>query len=610
MAFDIKPYLRRPEGAHFERKSLFEGPARAKRPRDRRKVRDQIALNVAALANAEGGVLILGLEDDGTPTGHRYPEEVVQTMLETPRDRLDPPQPPGTAVRFRGVELLFFEVATAFAPVQVTGGGFPLRMGDQTVLASPDQIRALKFQGLVESFESRAATLSLDELDHDLLERAQGGGGVAGLSSLEYLDSRRLVDLRGSAPILRQAAELLFAKRLPEHPNAGVRVFRVVGTERAFGIDHNVEELNRIEGPICNVVESSFRVISQLLRRPSRMGPDGRFKPVPEYPELSWKEAVLNAIAHRDYGVLGRGVEIWLFDDRMEVTSPGGLVPQVTLEQLLTLERVHVSRNPRLVRCLVDLGFMRDQGEGIPRMFAEMERQFLPQPEIYASESEVRLTLRNTPTLSAPDRAFVESLGGQDLTDQEFRALLETYRHGRVDNRRIRLVTGLDTLAASQVLRRLRDRGMLILHAAGPASYYTLQLNIDSLLPQTQRDTVTDRGELEPDRGELEPDRGELEPDRGELTAAEHALIADLGRRPRREKLRDVILELTRRRPWRPADLARVLGQRNVRKLSDHHLLPMFNAGLLERTNPESPTDPNQAYYSSDRTGSDRNKTP
>jgi ATP-dependent DNA helicase RecG len=69
--FDITPFLGQDEGQHFDRKSLFDGPEGAKRARDRRAVRDQVAEYVAAFANAEGGVLVLGIEDDRTLTGHK-----------------------------------------------------------------------------------------------------------------------------------------------------------------------------------------------------------------------------------------------------------------------------------------------------------------------------------------------------------------------------------------------------------------------------------------------------------------------------------------------------------------------------------------------------------
>jgi ATP-dependent DNA helicase RecG len=520
--FDVTPFLRQDEGQHFDRKSLFEGSDDAKRPRDRRAVRDQVAEYVAAFANAEGGVLILGIEDGGVVTGHRYPDDAVRAILETPRARCRPPQPEGFIVEHEGTPLLVFDVPASDVPVQVDGDGFPLRMGDRTVQASESQIQALKFRGLAESWEAQPSRMSIADLDTALLERARKDSGLAALSDEEYLLKRKLADHRGGGIALRRAAELLFAIDGPDHPNAGVRVFRVIGTERRVGVEHNVEEKPRIEGNLPFVVASAFTVIEGLIRRPSRLR-GIRFQEMPEYPEFSWKESVLNAVAHRDYSVEGRTTEVWFFDDRFEVSSPGGLIPDVTLDELLRLERRHMSRNPRTVRALVDLSIMRDQGEGIPRMFAEMEGFFLPAPNIEARPRELVVTLRNTPTLTDADKAFVGSLGLSEISDVEFRALLEAYRRGRVDNARLRQMTGLETLGASGLLRRLRDRELLTLHAAGPASYYELgpavRIPARDGLGSGPGDTA-DRGGLE--SGEA-ADRGGFGPDRGGLEAGEPA---------------------------------------------------------------------------------------
>ncbi|MBN1334355.1 MAG: putative DNA binding domain-containing protein, partial [Deltaproteobacteria bacterium] len=494
-SFSPAPFVQQDEGQHYERKSLFQGVDGDKHPRDRREVRDQVAEVVAAFANAEGGVLLLGIEDDGTPTGHRYPPDAVAAILAVPKTRLRPPQPEGFAVPHEGVELLVFDVPAADGPVQIDGDGFPLRMGDRTVQASESQILALKFQGLAGSWEGRPSPFAVADLDKDLLARARQGAGHPDWSDEDYLLARKLADRRGRGIVLRRAAELLFAGSGPDHPNAGIRVFRVIGTERRLGPEHNVEERPRIEGPLPRVVEEAIATVGGLLRHPSRLV-GNRFREVPEYPEFSWKEALLNAVAHRDYAVEGGTTEVWLFEDRMEVTSPGGLFADVRLEDLLARQRVHSSRNPRLVRVLVDLGAVRDQGEGIPRMFEEMEGLFLPAPTIEVDRRSFKVVLRNTPTLSVEDRSFVSSLGSADLSDQEFRALLDAHRHGRVDNARMRQIAGLDTLAASRLLGRLRDHGLLVLHLAGAASFYTLGPDVRS-----------DRVESTADRVDLGADR-------------------------------------------------------------------------------------------------------
>ena len=607
-SFDVTPFLTQAEGQHFDRKSMLDGPPGAKRARDRSEMRREAAEYVAAFANADGGVLLLGVEDDGSVTGHQLPPAAVDALLAAPGTRLDPPQPPGFTVSHDGVELIVFDVPAEDVPVQMIDNGFPLRVGDKTIRARETQIAATKQQGMYESWESRSSSCSLEDLDPKLLARARAGAGLSALSDEEYLLKRKLADQRGRRIVLRKAAELLFARHHPDHPNAGVRVFRVIGTERRFGAEHNVEERPRIESSLPQVLAEAHGVVAGLLRRPSRLV-GMRFQEMPEYPDFAWREALHNAVAHRDYAVQGSGTEIWLFEDRMEVVSAGDLPEGVTLEEVLRLERVHRSRNPRIVRVLVDLGFAKDQGEGIPRMFAEMEDAFLPRPEVEVRGGRVIVTLRNTSTLTTEDRGFVAGLGNADLSRHEFRALLMAHRRGRVDNAALRSVTGLDTLRASRLLRGLRDRELLTLHAHGGESFYTLTPVVRELASD-RGELASDRGELAADRGELGADRGELgadrgepgadrgEPgaDRGELSEDVQRELDELGLRPRKERLRAVIEAICAAREWTtPGEIARFLSF-SQRNLSGRHLTPMVEAGRLARRYPGNPTHPAQAY--------------
>ena len=138
----------------------------------------------------------------------------------------------------------------------------------------------------------------------ELLELARRNAGLSALTDEEYLLKRKLADRRGHNLVLRNAAELLFARNGPEHPNAGVRLFRVIGTERRTGAEYNVEERPRSEGNLTTVIAEVSDAINGMLRRPSRLV-GNRFQETPEYPDFAWLEALFNAVAHRDYGVMG-----------------------------------------------------------------------------------------------------------------------------------------------------------------------------------------------------------------------------------------------------------------------------------------------------------------
>src|SRR6266542_2080941 len=88
---DLRALLTREEGQFLEFKSLWDLSGGTRRPIERRLIRDVIAENVAAFANAEGGALVLGVDDDGTPSGHGYPPDEVEKFRQVPLNRLRSP---------------------------------------------------------------------------------------------------------------------------------------------------------------------------------------------------------------------------------------------------------------------------------------------------------------------------------------------------------------------------------------------------------------------------------------------------------------------------------------------------------------------------------------
>ncbi len=184
----------------------------------------------------------------------------------------------------------------------------------------------------------------------------------------------------------RQVAALLFA-RAPqsiENPNASVRVFKVRGKERLTGARHNVQELPRIEGNIVQIIEQTHQVLFGQIQRSAKLH-DLFFREVPEYPDFAWQEAIVNAVARR---------------------------------------RVHASRNPRITRVATDLGVMREQGEGIPRMIEEMEASWLPVPEFSVDEREFVVLLCSTPIFETGDPDWTRALMGLDLHNRQKRILV------------------------------------------------------------------------------------------------------------------------------------------------------------------------------------------
>jgi len=467
---ELRALLEREEGQFLEFKSLWDQSGAARRPLARRQARDFVAEYVAAFANADGGTLVLGVEDDGTPTGHGYPEDAVADLLAVPERRLRP------AVRCRsqrtsldGSEILILQVPFAPEAVMVEANGFPYRVGDRMVREPQEVINARKEAYRRVGYEQRVRPeATLDDLDLDLVRRFLGATVFRGRSPEDLLGRFGLVLPRPGSPAVTNAALLLFGKAplVRWHPRAGIRFFRVAGKERRHGAERNVTQLGRIDLPVAAAIPEAHRLAREQIRRSEKLH-DLFFREMPEYPEFAWQEAIVNAFAHRDYEDQGREIEVWFYEDRMEVKSPGDLVPPVTLDLLRQRQPVHASRNPLIVRVLVEAGLMREEGEGIPRTFDEMQRSFLRDPEFRVAASEFAVTLRNEPIFTGPSVEWQRIVQELPLSAAQKRILLarpEGFSSGdyqtinRVDRdqayREIQEMVGLGVIAPAQARGR------------------------------------------------------------------------------------------------------------------------------------------------------------
>ncbi|HSW29063.1 MAG TPA: ATP-binding protein [Longimicrobiales bacterium] len=460
---ELASLLERDEGQFLEFKSLWDLSGGARRTLSRKKARDLVAEYVAAFANADGGTLLLGVEDDGTPSGHGYPPEAVDGILAVSESRLRPAvRCAHQALVLGGHEILVIHVAMALEAVMVDGNGFPYRVGDRVLREPQEVINARKDAYRRVGYERRIRPeASLEDLDLDLVASFLGRATFRGRSPEDLLFRFGLILPRSGGFALTNAALLLFGRSpaMRWHPRTGIRYFRVDGKERQHGTHRNVTQLGRIEAPLASAISEAHRHAKEQIRRSERLH-DLFFREMPEYPEFAWQEAIVNAFAHRDYEDQAREIEVWFFDDRMEVRSPGSLVPPVTLDLLGSRRPVHASRNPLMVRVLVEAGLMREEGEGVPRMFEEMEDSLLKPPEFALGASELVVTLRNEPVFEGPSTEWQRMVQRLHLSVAQRRALLA--HPGGFSNADYQTLNGVDRDRAYQDIQEMVRLGVVL----------------------------------------------------------------------------------------------------------------------------------------------------
>jgi ATP-dependent DNA helicase RecG len=457
-------YRTSPEGQFLERKSCFNKRTKTPRPLPLKKVSAEIAETMVAFANADGGEIVIGLDDDGTPSGLPFNDKQVAKLIEIPSARIEPPLSAKPEIFLcGGRKALLFETGPSLVTHRTTAGKYLYRDHDKNLPMDADRIahaKALKKQSLTEHAFVPGAGMA--DLRADLVQRV-ADKFRPGIAAKQALVELRLAEPQNGDVRLSFAALLLFAKD-PErwHEKAYVEYIRFRGTQREHGAKLNIIQRERISAPLAELSEKVVEKIKPHIGQRQVLH-DLFFSENAEYPQFAWQEAVVNAIAHRDYGLRGTPVEIHHYDDRLEVVSPGSLVPPITLDILRKGAGGHASRNPLIVRVLVIVGLMREVGEGVPRMFEIMEGNGLHKPE-FAEKPHgfITVSLSNVMVWDEGTRSWLAKFKSRALATNQLRLLvLARQRGGKFTSADYQKLAELDIYTASRDIKDLIRKGVV-----------------------------------------------------------------------------------------------------------------------------------------------------
>jgi ATP-dependent DNA helicase RecG len=463
-AEEIGLLLKQDRGQFLEFISAYEYRRASGQKKREEELAREIVRVLSGMANADGGTVLVGVEPDRSVTGIPYDPEELHTIIQAPQNLLRPQLNPSCEkVRLGNLQLLKFEIASGLEIYRIAGGRSFYRIATETPSLPADQIHALKEAKKNVFFErQQALNATWFDLDADLVaafvNRTQPGKDPQALLSQTY----HLLDLSRGLPCPNMAALLLFAKDPSRwHPRAGIDFVKYEGTDRQHGSSLNVVKRIRFEAPLVRLIDEAVGRIKEHIRERTILH-DLFFRERLEYPTFAWQEALVNAVAHRDYSLSGAGIEVWMFDDHISVRSPGAPPPPVTLEQLRRQKSIHFSRNPLIVRVLAELGYLREMGEGVPRMFQEMEGYGLHPPELAVEGFVFTVTLRNAPVYDEATLRWLNQFGTAQINLRQRRLLAYAYCHGKTfstsDYERIAEV---DRDTAYREIRSLVKNGVL-----------------------------------------------------------------------------------------------------------------------------------------------------
>lgn len=456
------------EGQFREFKSAYEGPPEQKKKRPIREISKDVGEALVAFANADGGELLIGVEDDGTVTGtNEFSESEISLVKAACTTHVHADTPLSALCReadIKGKRVIYFRVGKGSRLIHLTSSGRCLRRIDlASVPVAVEDIQFSKREIASREYDREFVDgASVADLDADIL-RAVATHVSPGISVDKCLQYLGLAEYDGATGLrLRRAAVLLFAKTPDRwHPRVQIRIMKVNGTSVGTGAAYNVVSDNTVKENIIKLIGEAWDGLRPHLAS-TKFDGDARFRTAYIYPETACREALVNAIAHRDYSDEGRGVEIYVFDDRIEVQSPGELLSSISLKQITALAGAHESRNAYVARTLREMGYMRELGEGMRRIFEVMKDSELAPPEITSVNSSFALRLHHRPMYAREEILWLEQYTQLELSAEEKAAVLLGRRGDLIaPNDILRRLGIVDTEHYRQVVASLQDKGVI-----------------------------------------------------------------------------------------------------------------------------------------------------
>ena len=455
--------------SHFrEFKSAYEGPPGQKTLRAKKDIADDICRTLVGFANADGGELLVGVEDDGDVTGlGGATDKVRQYLQECWKDGVHK-DTPLRDVRVSQLtidtnDVLYFMIGKSVSQIHLTADGRCLQRKDlETAPTAYDEIQFNRQEQKSRGYDREYVTgSSVEDLDIPAVRvlAEHVSSGMTPEKCLQYLG---LADFTYAGLQLTRAALILFSREVWKwHPRSHVRILKVTGTELKTGSSYNVATDTPIQGNILFLIEETWKTLRPHLTQ-TRLSGSGRFEASIMYPEAACREALINAVAHRDYSQEGRGIEIYVFDDRIEFISPGGLISSLSVADLRKLEGAHQSRNTLIARALREIGYMREVGEGIRRMFELMSDSELEPPRISADNTAFSVTLSNSLMYSREHILWIDQFAGISLNKDEKAVIVLGYGDKHFSaNDVIKTVGIVDIEEFRKLMESLRRKGIL-----------------------------------------------------------------------------------------------------------------------------------------------------
>ncbi len=431
---------------------------------------DKMAETMVAFANADGGTLLVGVDTHGRPARSLLVEDVEAALRQAER-LCRPAIPTGWEVEESGgATIVAIKVPRSVELHSMTDGRVLVRQGANNKPIAGEAIQQLAITKSSGDFEIEVVPgAERADLDDGIIAEYQAKREERGRPYVGTVEEM-LVEIGALTPGGQPstAGVLLFGKN-PQafFPQSGLTFVKFMGAElRGEGGLPGYGRREEITGPLARIIERAWQVVYEEMHVGAVVkGLEREDKT--EYPRFAVREALVNAVCHRDYRIKGRRIEIRLFSDRMEIISPGGLPGFITVDNIVD---EHFSRNPRLVAGLFQWGYIEELGLGVDRMIEEMMQAGHPPPKFRAVPYSFTVTLSNV------RERRVAPAWQHSMNERQAKAVQYVREQSSITNREYQQLcpdVSPETLRLDLV--DLVDKGILLRIGAKKGTYYILK---------------------------------------------------------------------------------------------------------------------------------------
>jgi len=421
---------------------------------------------VVAFANTRGGIILIGVDNNGivkgisvgTNTMVNWSNQIYQVTEPTVIPELE-------SVPINGKFVVIIKIKEyPLKPVSFRGRCFK-RVSNSNRQMSPQEIAQMHLQSTGNSWDALPAAVA----DSDILDIVNIKNYI--LSSISsgrrnFANTAKPIEVLEKLELIKDnkptwAALLLFGKN-PQSPltQATVHCGRFKGETKI--IDDRLISgtiINQVD-EVMNFIRKNTNVEFVITGKPQR-------DEIWDYPLEALREAVINAICHRDYSEPS-DIQIKIFDDSIHIWNPGGLPFDLTIDDLLDPTHSSKPRNKLIAQVFYDLTLIERYGSGIQRMIADCVKAGLPEPDFEEKFGGFAITFNK-------DRLTEKNLSDLDFNERQIKAVIYVKENGKITNKKYREITGISDEGARIDLKGLLEKEILVSKGKGRNVHYTLK---------------------------------------------------------------------------------------------------------------------------------------